>query len=338
MHLPDPATAHLPSEDALPALPQVIQVELTNICRMGCPSCARHHWDEAANAPGQMGVATLDALQPLLEAAREVVVGGYGDPSEGELTPALIRRAKAAGSSVRLITGGSNLAPPRLDELIEAGLDRLVLSMDGATDATLRELRGVPLSAWLRWIRQARKQREAGGQNRPLVQLNFVAQWGNVEELPALVELCAREGVAGIHAAHLKAYTPATFDRCLLSDPEAARPWFDAARVRAAQLGVFLHLPPLDPAPRTCRQPFELLFVRHDGSVRGCCSATFEPPTRGLFAGRLGESSAAELWRSAAQVGYRDAARRGDELPPPCRQCAFRLPTLAAHRRPLRSP
>ncbi|MCO4770285.1 MAG: radical SAM protein [Deltaproteobacteria bacterium] len=344
-----PATeARLPDDAALPSLPSRLQVEVTNRCHLGCESCARHHWEPAVNPVGDIGPATLDQLQPLLEAATEVTLGGYGDPTEApDALVETVRRAKAAGSSVRLITGGAKLNAPLLDRLADAGLDRLVLSMDGATDATLRQLRGVSLRAYLGWIRAARALADARGGVRPLVQLNVVAQWANIAELPALVDLCADEGVAGLHVFHLKAYTPDTFDRCLLTEPEKARPYFVEARRRAMCRGVFLALPTLDPSVQVCTQPFEHLFVRHDGSVRGCCSGLFEPAVHGLLAGALPGTPAAarmpdgtpeELWRAPILQQYRAAARAGDDvrLPTPCRTCAFRLPTLAAHRRPLR--
>lgn len=340
--------ARLPDDTAMAPLPRRVQVEVTNRCHLGCTSCARHHWDPVANPVGDIDEVTLDALAPLLDAATEVTIGGYGDPTEapGPLVET-VRRAKAAGASVRVITGGAKLNGALLDDLAQAGLDRLVLSMDGASDATLRSLRGVSLRAYLAWIRAARALAEASDGLRPLIQLNVVAQWGNVSELPDLVDLCADEGVAGMHCFHLKAYTPETFDRCLLNDPDRARPHFAEARRRAMRRGIFLALPTLDPSPQVCTQPFEHLFVRHDGSVRGCCSGLFEPADHGLLAGalpgtpaaqRLGASAPRALWRAPILTQYRDAARARDDaaLPTPCQSCAFRLPTLAAHRRPLR--
>jgi MoaA/NifB/PqqE/SkfB family radical SAM enzyme len=327
---------------APPPLPPRLQVEVTNRCSLGCASCARHHWDEHANAPGQLDEGTLERLQPLLEGAVELTIGGYGDPSEGRLLLPLVERARAAGCSTRMITGGSRLTPKLIEQLADAGLDRLVLSMDGATDATLKPLRGVPLRSWLRWLRAARAVRARTGGLRPLTQLNVVVQWPNLDELVALVELCAREDVAGIHAFHLKSYAPALDDRCLLSEPERARPVFHEARRAAERLGVFLQLPPLDPEPVACRQPFEVLFVRHDGRVRGCCSALFEPPDLGLPVGHI-EQPIEALWNAPVMERFRAAAARFEQSgiddvpawPEPCRGCAFRLPTLSAHLRPL---
>ncbi len=321
-------------------LPPRLQLEVTNRCALGCASCARHHWDPAVNPVGDLTEELLTALTPLLEGAVEVTLGGYGDPTESDMLLPALRAAKAAGCSVRMITGGAKLTERLVGELAAAGLDRLVLSMDGAADATLKALRGVPLRAYLKWIRAAAAARGDG--LRPLVQLNVVAQWANLDELVALVQLAHAEDAAGIHVFHLKAYTPATEDRCLLTDPARARPAFEAAARRAADLGVFLALPPLDPAPIVCTQPFEHVFVRHDGAVRGCCSALFDPPLHGLVAGRIDGSTTrddvAAIWRAPVLEQYRAAVRADDEdaLPGPCRSCAFRVPTVAAHRRPLK--
>jgi hypothetical protein len=241
-----------------------------------------------------------------------------------------------------VITGGAKLNTPTIDALAAAGLDRLVLSMDGATDATLRALRGVSLRAYLGWIRRAVR---VGDGFAPMVQLNVVVQWPNLAELPALVQLAADEGVAGIHAFHLKEYGEGVAGRCVLDDPARARPHFEAARALGARLGVFLSLPPLDPAEVVCRQPWEHLFVRWDGSVRGCCSGLFEPADHGLVAGALRGTRAAArldalelpaLWQAPVLAQYRAAVGEGvGELPQPCRACAFRVPSLAAHRRHL---
>ena len=316
-------------------LPPRLQVELTNRCSLGCASCARHSWDEGANEGAEMSADTYTRLLPLLDSAIELTIGGYGDPTEASLLVPLVRAAKDAQCSVRMISGGSKLSPDLLSALVDAGLDRLVLSMDGLRDDTLRGLRGVPLRAWLKWIRRARQLREEGAGVRPIIQLNFVAQWANVDELPDLVSFCSDEGIAGIHAFHLKAYSN-NIEDCLLTDPEAARPFFEQARQRSEDLGVFLHLPSLDGTEQACRQPFEHLFVRHDGSVRGCCSGLFEPSDFGLLAGRLEEGGEA-LWSAPELRRFRAASASGiqEDYPTPCRSCAFRFPMMASHDRPL---
>jgi radical SAM protein with 4Fe4S-binding SPASM domain len=169
-----------------------------------------------------------------------------------------------------------------------------------------------------------------------MLQLNFVAQRANVEELPELVELCDREGIAGIDVFHINVYGGTETNPSLLNSPDFALPWFERAAERAAQLGVFLHLPPLTSEKRSCRQPFEHLFIRHDGRVRGCCSAVFEPGDYGLEVGDL-STNPEDLWRAPILEQFRRAteATRDQDLPTPCQTCSFRLPTLAAHQRPL---
>ncbi len=316
-------------------LPPRLQVELTNACPLSCKSCARNYWDESANADAYMTAATLEKLKPLFESALEVTFGGYGDPTLSPLLDTAVAKAREAGAAVRVITGGAALTSARIRQLCELGLDRLVLSMDGVRDETLKNLRGVPLSAFHGWVREVAKARPAGTM-RPLLQLNFVAQTSNVMELPELIEWCDREGIAGVHVFHINLYGLNGTSSSLLSDPESARPWFEQASKRAAQLGVFLHLPPLDGQERACRQPFEHLFIRHDGRVRGCCSAAFEPGDYGLEVGDL-SSAPEQLWAAPILEQFRQATEAGHTkgLPAPCQTCSFRVPTLTAHQRPL---
>jgi len=282
-----------------------------------------------------MSQATLARLKPLFQAAHEVTYGGYGDPTTSPLLGEAVKQARDEGASVRVITGGAALSSEQITQLCALGLDRLVLSMDGARDETLKRLRGLPLRSYLKWLRRVSEVRSATTM-RPLLQLNFVAQTHNVQELPELIELCDREGVAGIHVFHINVYGNNGQNPSLLGDPDAARPWFEQAARRAAQLGVFLKLPPLDGAERDCRQPFEHLFIRHDGRVRGCCSAVFEPSDYGLEVGDIGENPH-QLWRAPILEQFRQAvdSGRNQDLPGPCQSCSFRLPTLAAHQRPL---
>lgn len=319
----------------VPPLPPRPQIELTNTCGLSCPSCARHHWDPGLNRDGGVDSQHLDKLEPLFLGAEEVTIGGYGDPTESPHLLDCVRRIRRAGAASRLITGGAKLNAPLIEALAEAGLGRLVLSMDGASDERLKALRGVPLRAYLRWMEAARAAARRWG--RPTFQLHVVAQRDNVEELPALVDLAADEGATGVHVFHLKSHAAGLDERSLWNDPEGARPSFLEAARRADRRGVFLHLPTLDAAPIACRQPYETLFVRHDGRVRGCCSALFLPDDHGLSAGHIDDLPFDQLWLAPELLRFRQAAESGDEplFPTPCQRCPFRVPGLASHRRHL---
>ncbi|MCK6526915.1 radical SAM protein [Myxococcota bacterium] len=324
--------------EVLTALPRVVQLEVTNRCSLPCRSCGHRVWDRRANRPGDTPPAALLEIAPLLEAAEEVLLGGYGDPTHGPLLLPIVRAVKGFGCRCVLTTGGAALTEALIADLAEAGLDRVILSMDGARDETLRALRGLPLQAYLAWMEAMAGARARHGGFRPELQLNFVAQRDNVLELPDLVDLAAARGALGVHAFHIKVYDPALADQSLFRHPGVARRAFGEARRRAVRRGLFLRLPPLpgdeDPG---CRQPFETLFVLHDGEVRACCASAFKNGRYGLPAGRLGEGDVRALWNSEGPRAFRRASRGGGggAFPEPCRACPFRVASPEAHLRPL---
>jgi hypothetical protein len=79
--------------------------------------------------------------------------------------------------------------------------------------------------------------------------------------------------------------------------------------------------------------PFQMLFVKWNGDVLGCCSAVFANDHYSLPVGSLARHSLMELWDSVSIRNYRLAFRGQGDYPLPCRDCAFRFDTLQAHTR-----
>ncbi len=123
-----------------------IYIEPTNRCNLECRTCIRNIWDEPL---GEMSSATFARIVGGLHSFSPpptVFFGGLGEPLSHPHIVEMVEQVKALGSSVELITNGTLLTKDLSKQLIEAGLDFLWVSLDGATPEKLRRRapRGCP--------------------------------------------------------------------------------------------------------------------------------------------------------------------------------------------------
>lgn len=166
--------------------------------------CVRHLW------PGpdrQMTAETFDAIRKQLQwipTAEAVSFGGFGEPTTHPRFLEFLRGVKEAGLRAELITNGVLLDGPIARAVVELGLDRLVVSMDGVDDKPGSLFHGdlAQVRANLETFRNLR-----GPRGMPEVWVEFVATRRNVHELPRLKSLAIPLGISGILVTHLVPYT-----------------------------------------------------------------------------------------------------------------------------------
>lgn len=172
-----------------------VYIEPTNICNLDCATCMRNAWDEP---PGKMSWATferiIEAIQPLTPRP-SVFFGGYGEPLTHPRILDMVAAARQTGASVELITNGILLTPRVCSSLIEAGLDRLWVSLDGATPASYADVRlGDELPRVLENLKMLQKLLRTQGSATPKLGIAFVAMRRNINDLPQVVELGKKTG------------------------------------------------------------------------------------------------------------------------------------------------
>lgn len=125
--------------------PLVATWELTRACGLACDDC----WTNATESRHPNELSTAEAKR-LLDRLREfganlLVVLSGGDPFERDDLLELVEYGTDVGLTITLnATGAGRVPQPRLERLVEAGLYRLVMSLDGANAATHDGVRGAP--------------------------------------------------------------------------------------------------------------------------------------------------------------------------------------------------
>jgi putative metalloenzyme radical SAM/SPASM domain maturase len=196
----------------MPALlpqPSKLFVETTTRCNLGCFMCVKQNCDHAI-AEGDMTAEAFAALEPAFSGLKALVLNGIGEPLLHPLLDDFIRRAKSLmpqESWVGFQSNGLLLSNARAISLLEAGLDRICLSIDSVSPETFRKVReGGELEAVSKAFSAlaAAKSRT----NRPDVQVGaeFVVMQSNLQELPAALRWAAGRGATFAIVTHVLPY------------------------------------------------------------------------------------------------------------------------------------
>jgi len=335
-----------------PDLPRKAYVELTTACNLDCPMCIRQ--EEGFDHGEMSGEAFAAVLRgaAAMPSLRTVNFSGYGEPTMHGRFWDFLRRAKAAGLAAEAVTNAALLGRPEAAGLVEAGLDRLVVSLDGVGQAgggpPLHATSLARVAGFLQALRDERLMRRAPG---PTVCIEFVATRSNVDQLPRLAALSLPLGFEELLVTNLIPRTaeqarqvlyglPATASRGGAASP--ARPWVDlplmdafspgsAAAERLRRMGMALRVNGAPVAGRGPRCPFVAegrFAIRWDGAVSPCLPLLHghgyfyrDRPrrVRAFTVGSVNASPLAALWRSSAWRGFRARVRRWEFSP--CIDC-----------------
>jgi MoaA/NifB/PqqE/SkfB family radical SAM enzyme len=167
-----------------------VYVEPTVECNLDCITCFRNAWNQP------MGRMTEETFESILTGLKKmdpipsVYFGGIGEPLFHPKTVDWIRQVKQLGVKVELITNGTILTEKKSRQLIDAGLDVLWVSLDGATPETYADIRiGAELQTILNNLERFIKMRKGGHFPTPEIGIAFVAMQRNIADLPRIIKI-----------------------------------------------------------------------------------------------------------------------------------------------------
>jgi MoaA/NifB/PqqE/SkfB family radical SAM enzyme len=187
-----------------------LYIEPSGRCNLDCVTCMRNVW----NAPDEvMADSIFDRIVTgLAEFSSPPLVffGGLGEPLMHPKLVEMIRRVKALGSAVELITNGTILTERISHQLIEAGLDVLWVSLDGATPESYADVRlGASLPKVLENLKQFSQARSKGHRPKPEIGIAFVAMQRNIHDLPAVMRIGRQLRASRLSVSNVLPYTEA---------------------------------------------------------------------------------------------------------------------------------
>jgi pyrroloquinoline quinone biosynthesis protein E len=292
--------------------------ELTYACPLHCPYCSN-----PLNLADYRDELTTAQWQRVLAEARELGVLQLhlsgGEPLQRHDITDIVRSASELGLYTNLITSALGLSPRRAEQLKEAGLDHVQISIQADEPATSDRIAGTP--SFERKIAAARLVKELGW---PLT-VNVVLHRHNIDRMADILRLAEELDADRVELANTQYYGWAWRNRDALLPSrlqlERAETVVRAAKERlAGRMEIIYVLPDYySQYPKPCMGGWgqQQLTVVPNGDALPCPAAHELPLPRA----NVREKSLAWIWTESPLFQH---FRGTDWMPEPCRSCARR--------------
>jgi len=301
---------------APPTDPLALIAELTHRCPLHCVYCSNpleltarttelptETWSSIFQQAATLGVLQADFTG--------------GEPLARPDILELVKSARASGLYVNLITSGLPLDEQRLAQLVDAGLDHIQLSFQGADADTAEEISGTKSHAQklrvLEWLKKV----------RVAVTLNFVIHRRNIDQIDEMLKIAESSSATRIEFANVQYYgwgfanrdalmpTRAQLDQSLTKIKGAEERLRGKIRIESVVPDYYAKYPKL------CMGGWgrKLMLITPSGEVLPCHAAKIIP---GLQFANVKDQTLAEIWHSS------DAFQkfRGESwMQDPCKTC-----------------
>ena len=300
---------------------RLFQVESAIACNLKCVMCPWREIAKKATDHGIMQPEIWEAIRPYLSRVQSVDFTGGGEPLLQPRLADWISEAKAAGCETGFLTNGLLLKEEKLKTILDAGIDWICISMDGATAEMYNKIRvGSNFGRVCENVANIAGLRSG---NLPKIMINFVLMDMNVHQIEEMVHLAARLGVDQLN-----------FKQCdVIRDQEGKgfglfaseetleirelKKSLGKARRLAKKMNISTTAFAFTPQElAVCEQdPRDSLFVRYDGTVAPCINlalggaTTFlgeEVSMPSVHYGQLPGDDLMDLWETESCKFYRE--------------------------------
>jgi len=221
-----------------------IYVEPTTRCNFKCKFCVR----QASGSGIEIGDLTLEAFKALLPATPDLeamVFSGIGEPLLHPQIDQLVYLAKQHlpnNAWVGIQTNGSLLIEPLAEKLINAGLDRICVSMDTEKPETFQDIRpGGKLEDITNAFSVLNSAKTVFGNTNLKLGIEFVLVKNNLMDLPGVLSWAVENGVDFALVTQMLPYDASSNDDVLSSsNMDISREFYDQWRTEAIKRGIDL--------------------------------------------------------------------------------------------------
>ena len=173
--------------------PRLIFWEVTKGCNLRCVHC-RATATELSSLNDLPTIKALNIIKHVSQSSLPIIVLSGGEPLFRSDIYELASYARNCGLRVALATNGTLVSKEVAHKIVDAGVRRVSISLDGADAATHDAFRGIP-GAFDQALRGLRNLKELGMS----VQINMTIARHNAQQLPAVLDMARQLGADALH-------------------------------------------------------------------------------------------------------------------------------------------
>jgi MoaA/NifB/PqqE/SkfB family radical SAM enzyme len=303
--------------------PFLLEVEPSSLCNLRCPLCAVGAGKltrEQGNMPLDQFRRIIDDIGPYLV---HLTLWNQGEPFLNPDLVEMIRYAKASKMAVLTSTNGHFLdTGDRAEELVAAGLDDLIISIDGTDQGTYQTYRiGGDLQRVISSIRHLVEAKKRLGSAVPYIELQFLIMKHNQEQIDRFRALARELAVDRISLKTLQVETL-----------EEARRYLPTRRSyqRYIRSGRSLRLK--GKIRNNCRWIWFCPVINSDGTVCACC---FDKDNSLPMGNVFDSQRLTRIWHDRRYLAFRRRILSSRSQIPMCQNCSEGLTRLVLRKEAL---
>jgi radical SAM protein with 4Fe4S-binding SPASM domain len=312
-----------------------VQTDLANFCNLRCRMCYFH----AGNPEVKIRVSYDEFCRRFDPFASRIYSFGLSCATEPLVLPEddLFRvfdwvHNQGIPDSF-MVTNAVLLRPRVAERFVDAGLSRLVVSLDSHVKENFEAIRvGARYSSVVDNVRHFSEYRRSRGLNTPTLQINCVLMRRNIEETGDFVGFIKEIGADAVDFRHVVVYEGLDMEsESLLHYKQLCNKHLQIIRERCHECKLRIVSMPDDfsltsqppacdaPTKRACRIPKTFIYVRPTGEIQPCVFWFGEDPV-----GNLAEADFATVWNEPGYARFREEVASGILR----RKCCLTCPSL----------
>jgi radical SAM protein with 4Fe4S-binding SPASM domain len=290
--------------------PPLLMVEPTNICNLKCPMCPSGNGD--MNRPhGKLDLKQFKTIMDDVgDYIYQVQFWNQGEPFINKYFLDMVRYAKTKGLMTQTSTNGHFIRTDEMaEEVILAGLDQIIFSMDGTNQETYEKYRvGGDYNLVIETLGRLSKAKNNLKSKTPLIELQFLVFKHNQSEIDNLIQIAKQHKVNRIAFKSAQIYSADQAEEYLPDDEQLTRYDYDSESFELK-----------GELKNWCQRLWMNSTINWDGSVSPCC---FDKDADNAF-GNIFDNNASfsDIWRNQKYMKFRKAVMKDRKTIDICNNC-----------------